>query len=142
MRLSIIILFGFIGYSTSLPENYLLLLSRSQEFSGILTKEVLSSWVDNIENIAMLTLNNKGIESIESNTFTGLIRLQALNMFSNRLTFLQPKIFSGLVNLRVLNLGELWFGLLDCCRFTFIRKLTKHFLQTATNWTIWTHWSI
>jgi hypothetical protein len=114
-------LLGFVLGLISLACSASLHPLTTDEFDGTLTRNVLTSWIDNIDKLDGLTLNNKGIKSIEPDTFAGLDRLRMLNMFSNQLTSLQPRAFAGLLNLALLNLGE----------FTVFSKSSKDFVRTT-----------
>lgn len=61
-----------------------------------------------LSQLLALDLSNNHLTSswINSDTFTGLIRMVVLNLSHNRLTKLEPKMFRDLYTLQILNLGN------------------------------------
>jgi hypothetical protein len=57
---------------------------------------------DGLVGLETLALWNNKLASLDANTFSGLVNLQWLDLRYNQLTYLDPATFGGLVNLKYL----------------------------------------
>lgn len=76
-----------------------------------------------------LTLNNKGITSLQVGDFAGLTSLQSLWLHDNLLTSLPDGVFADLTNLRRLNLNDNGLSELPVNVFSRLAKLEQLWLR-------------
>ena len=117
---------------------------QNDNFDGELTYSKLLEWGYNLDS-RIITISNREIKSIESNTFNGFNNLEQLILSSNELTSITANIFNGLTALKILDLN---FNMIDSiednaftalenleifrCRYNALKEINENSLQTRT----------